>query len=115
MVSPFIYLINRFFYRIISFFRHWYIGGFSVIAHQTIGLMERLDRFFAFRVTARYFLKPLYQDYSFIGYVLGFIFRSGRLLIGGLLYIVISLLGLVIYIGWAAIPIYIVYYGFIQK
>lgn len=75
-------------------------------------LLEALDRFFALRITFRYWLKPLYQDYSVIGYILGFILRTGRLLLGGIVYLLFIAIALLLYIIWAAIPFYIVYRGF---
>ena len=107
-----LYLIQRFFYRIFEFLRHWYVGGFLAAVHQTLNVLERLDRVLALKITLRYIFKPLYQDYSPLGYFLGFIFRGGRLLIGGLVYLVVILIATVLYIGWAAVPIFIVYQGF---
>ncbi|MDP1719151.1 MAG: hypothetical protein Q8L24_01860 [bacterium] len=107
-----VYLVNQFFYRIYEFLRHWYVGGFFAIARRAIGLLEVLDRTLAVKVTARYFLKPLYQDYSIIGYVLGFIFRSLRLFAGGLVYLVIIAVAVAVYIFWAGFPIYVIARGF---
>lgn len=82
------------------------------IVRYTISLLERLDQVLAVKITARYFLKPLYQDYSALGYILGFIFRSVRLLAGSLIYSVIILAALAIYILWAGFPIYVIARGF---
>ncbi len=79
---------------------------------RTVSLLERLDQKLAVKITARYFFKPLYQDYSVIGYTLGFIFRSIRLLTGGLVYLAIILAALAIYILWAGLPVYIIVRGF---
>ena len=104
-----VYLVQRFFYRICEFIRHWYIGGFLWFVHRTLSFLERLDRFFAFKTTLRYWLKPLYQDYTFLGYILGFVFRSLRLLAGGVVYLVFVLATFAPYLIWAAIPVYLVY------
>ena len=107
-----VYLVNRFFYRVYEFLRHWYRDGFLWFTRHTVNLLEGLDRFFALRVTFRDWFKPLYQDYSAIGYILGFIFRTGRLFFGGLFYLIIAAVSLLLYLIWAAIPIYILYKGF---
>ncbi len=107
-----VYLLQRFFYRIYEAIRHWYRDGFLWFVHHTLNVLEGLDRTFALRITFRYWLKPLYQDYTVIGYILGFIFRTFRLVIGGFVYLVIILAALLLYLVWAAIPIYIVYKGF---
>jgi hypothetical protein len=109
MTSPLVYLANRFLYRIKEFFRHWYLNSFYIISHQTVNFLERLDRFLALRVTLRHWLKPLYQDYTFIGYFMGFFFRTFRILTAGVIYLIIIAAALALYIVWVGIPIYIVY------
>lgn len=90
-----------------SFFRHWYLGGFYVFAHRLTSVIVALEQTFALRVTLRNLFKPLYQDYTVMGVVLGFIFRPLRLLIGGLLYVFVALLCAVLYGVWAAIPVFL--------
>ena len=104
-----VYLVQRLFYRIYDFIRDWYVGGFRWFSHRSLNVLERLDRLFAFKVTLRYWFKPLYQDYTFIGYVLGFIFRTVRLLAAGLVYLTFAVISWALYLAWAAIPIYLVY------
>jgi len=104
-----IYLFNRFFYRIFEFLEHWYIGSFKVYSHFFISFLEKLDRTFAFKITLRNLFQPLYSDRSFIGYILGFFFRSGRLFISGILYLIIIVLAIFIYLAWLLVPIYIIY------
>ncbi len=107
-----VFLLNRFFYRIYDFIRNWYVGGFIWFARNTFNFLESLDRIFAVRITFRYWLKPLYQDYSIIGYILGFFLRTGRLLVGGLVHLFFLAIAIALYLIWAAIPIFIIYKGF---
>lgn len=102
-----VYLVQKFFYRIWEFIRHWYVDGFLWFIHQALNFLETLDRFFALKVTLRYWLKPLYQDYTALGYLLGFIFRTGRLIFGGFIYLIIILIAAGLYMMWALAPIYI--------
>ena len=106
------YLVHRFLYRICEFLSHWYVGGFLAIARRTLTILERLDQTLALWVTVRYLFKPLYQDYSAIGYILGFIFRATRLCVGGAVYLVIVAIAAALYLGWALLPAYIVARGF---
>ena len=64
-----VYLGNRFFYRLGEFLRHWYKDGFFVFFRWLVNLLERMDRYFAARITLRYLFQPLYQNYTFVGYV----------------------------------------------
>jgi len=107
-----VYLVNRFFYRIFDFVRDWYWGSFSFIGRQLINFLESLDQIFAWRITVRNLFQPLYQDHSIIGHTLGFIFRSARIFMGSVIYLVIFVFTAVLYLIWAAIPIYILVWGF---
>jgi hypothetical protein len=107
-----IYLIHRFFYRLLDFFQHWYIGGSRRFAHSFISFLERLDEVFAVKITIEYFFHPLYKDYSIVGRILGIIFRSFRILIGGAVYILVGLVFLIVYLGWLAVPPIIIFYTF---
>ncbi len=71
--------------------------------------MESLDKIFALKITWRFLFKPLYQDHSIIGYVLGFVFRSLRLMIGGIIYLFVIIIAAAMFIIWAAIPLYIIF------
>ena len=104
------YLIHRFFYRIGDFFHHWYIDGTRVIAHRFVSTLEDLDQTFAVRVTLRYFFQPLYKDYSVIGRILGLVFRTGRLIIGAAIYLMVTLLFLAFYVLWVMVPLVIIFF-----
>ncbi len=109
MASIFIYLFGCFIYRITEFFRHWYIKSFFIYSHFVVSMLEKFDRFLAFKITLRHLFKPLYQDYSFIGHILGFIFRVARLIFGGIIYAVIFITAIIIYLIWLLVPIFIIY------
>lgn len=98
------YLFYRFFYRIIDFFRHWYVGGSRVIAHGFMITLEHLDQSFAVKITLLHFFEPLYKDYSAIGRVLGIIFRTFRVLIGAVIYLLITICFAIGYLAWISVP-----------
>ncbi len=104
------YLIHRFFYRIADFFHHWYVDGSRVIAHRFVSTLEDLDQSFAVAVTFRYLFQPLYKDYSVIGRILGLIFRTGRLIVGGIVYLVIAIVFLAFYLAWVALPLAVLFF-----
>ena len=66
--------------------------------------LQRLDYFFAWKITARHLFQPLYRDYSVVGYVLGFFFRSARLALASGVYGVLFALALGCYVVWLIIP-----------
>ncbi|MEK7651220.1 MAG: hypothetical protein AAB377_01680 [Patescibacteria group bacterium] len=102
------YLIQRFFFRVVEFLRHWYIKSFKIYSNFVFDQLQKMDRTLAWRVNVRYLFQPLYKDYSIIGYVLGFILRIGRLLGISIIYLVVFLFVIVAYVIWLMIPIAIV-------
>jgi len=106
------YLIQRFFYRIGDFFHHWYADGTRVFANRLMVTLEAADQAFAVKITLRHFFEPLYKDYTIIGRIMGVIFRTGRVLIGGVIYLAIAIVFLVVYLIWLAIPAALLWYIF---
>ncbi|MBN2197605.1 hypothetical protein JW698_00165 [Candidatus Wolfebacteria bacterium] len=104
-----LYLIKRFYLCLIKFIRHWYLNSSKIYSHFIISLLEKFDKKLAFKITARHLFNPLYQDRSFIGYILGFFFRSARLIWGGFVYIIIIIIAVIIYLFWLIIPLFIIY------
>lgn len=102
-----VYLADRFVFRITEFIRHWYVGGFRAISHHTLTVLAALDQGIAFPVTLRNFGKPLYGDYTPMGRVLGFLFRSFRIAIGAVIYPIVFGVAAALYLVWALIPAYI--------
>ena len=66
---------------------------------------ERLDRKLAWKVTFKNLFQPLYKDYTVIGHILGFIFRSVRLFVASVIYIFLFFVAFVVYLAWVAVPI----------
>ena len=109
------YLIGRFLYRIHDFFHHWYTDGSRIFFYKLISFLQYLDQTLALRMTLRYFFQPLYKDYSFIGRILGVVFRTCRAFIGIVAYVFVLILFLVAYVLWLAAPIILILYVFGAK
>lgn len=99
-----VYLIQRFFVRILDFFHHWYVHGSRRFAHAFISSLEQCDELFAAKITLIHFFEPLYGDYSPIGRVLGITFRFWRIVFGGIVYVAITLVFAAAYLIWIFIP-----------
>jgi hypothetical protein len=110
MVFP--YLVGRALYRVKLFLADWFLGGFRIVSRMTVNMLESLDRRWAVLITFRNIFQPLYQDHTFTGRILGFIFRTIRIAIGLALYVIVFVGGVIAYILWATIPLYILYWGF---
>ena len=102
-----IYLFDRFVYRMANFLRHWYVDSFTSYSRFIIARLEHMDRTIALKVTWRNLFQPLYQERNIFGYVLGFLFRSIRLIGGGITYVIVIVLASAIYLVWAGVLPYI--------
>jgi len=100
----FLYLFSTSIRAVERFLSHWYIFVFHFYWSCVARLVAFLDRYFAFKVTLLNIFSPLYQDYTFIGYVLGIFFRSIRLIVGGGVYLVVLTIVVVFYLVWVSIP-----------
>ncbi len=99
-----VYLLNRALFRLSDFFRHWYLDGTRSFAHNFLRSLSGLDHTFALRITMHNFNRPLYGDYSPVGRVLGFVFRTFRIGIAVVLYLVWAVIYLGAYIVWLVVP-----------
>lgn len=100
----FTYLLHRFFFRLADFFHHWYVDALRYLMHWFISFLERLDRFFAVRVTLKFIFQPLWKDYTIIGRIMGFVFRFGRVVAGVGVYFVFALFFAAAYLFWIFLP-----------
>jgi len=104
MVVALAFLAGRFLYRIVEFLRHWYVRSTRIAWRFVKGLVRQIDYRFALVVTLKNLFQPLYGDYSFLGYMFGFIFRFGRVLIASTVYASIILASGALYLAWLAVP-----------
>jgi hypothetical protein len=104
-----VYLIQRFFYRLVDFFHHWYVDGSRYLGHRFLLILRGIDGTLAIQITLRHFFEPLYRDYSGIGRILGVIFRTGRVFVGAVIYLFFTLLFIALYLAWILIPIFLLF------
>ncbi len=74
-----------------------------------IGVLRAMDRTLAWKITAQNIFEPLYGDYSVVGRVMGFLFRSARLIVASVVYAVVFAVALAAYLAWLAFPAYLVF------
>ena len=106
-----VYIAYRAIERAFDFCHHWYMDGSLWFLHNFINFLEERDRTFAVRITLKHFFQPLYKDYSIIGRILGVIFRSLRVLIGGIFYLISGVIFLAVYLFWVLLPPILLIYG----
>lgn len=104
------YLLGRLRYAIAGFFHHWYVDGSRAFGRKFMLTLTAADQAFAIKITLRYFFQPLYKDYSIVGRVVGVVFRTGRIIAGGIVYALIVVAFAIVYLAWLAIPVAILWY-----
>lgn len=103
------YLIKRFLFRIKEFLRHWYVKSGKIYWNFIINQFEKIDYKLAWKITIKNIFKPLYKDYSVMGYILGFIFRSLRVVFSSIVYVIYFVFALGLYILWLLMPAVVIY------
>ena len=109
--NPFFYLVFGVIEAGERFLYHWYILAFHLYWNRVIRFLARLDLHLAFKVTFLHILKPLYQDYTVLGYFFGFCFRGIRLCMGAVIYGVAIGIAVLVYLVWIVIPVALFIYA----
>ncbi|MEK7478632.1 MAG: hypothetical protein AAB626_01750 [Patescibacteria group bacterium] len=104
-----VYILNRYLFRIYYFLYHWYVRGFRKFLNWAINYLEKLDYKFALRINLKNIFQPLFQDYSVIGHILGFISRFTRIVVASIIYAAFIVFCAVLFLVWALIPIFAIY------
>lgn len=107
-----VYIVRHAVFHVGEFFRHWYVHSMHVYWNGVVNRLEQLDYALAWRVTLHNLFQPLYKDYSPIGYVLGFIFRLGRLAVATVIYAVLLSAAVALYAVWLGVPPYLLFRAF---
>ena len=110
-----VYIVRRFFFRIVNFFHHWYVDGSREIGRRFMAAMTRADQTLAIAITLRHFFEPLYKDYSVVGRIMGIFFRTIRVIIGSVIYLLFAAAFAALYIIWLAIPAVIIFYAITNR
>lgn len=108
MALAFFYLTQRFIYRIKEFLRHWYVKSIKIYLNYAVNLLEKIDYYLAWKITLKNLFRPLYKDFSVIGYILGFFFRFFRLLISAFIYFCLFIVFILFYLIWVSFPILLI-------
>ena len=103
------YLPMRLLLTLRDFLYHWYIGSFRATSHFMLNLYESLDKTFALRINLRSLFKPMYQDRSPVGYIIGFFFRGFKVVMASFIYLALFLVSVLLYFVWIIMPVVILY------
>jgi hypothetical protein len=85
--------------------RFWYFVSPAWFLKAAQGSVGSFDSVFALKATLLNITKPVFQDYTREGRIIGFFFRLGRILFASFLYLLIWLFWLVLFIAWILLPL----------
>ncbi len=104
-----IYLLWQIYSGITNFLEDWYTDGFRWWLEHLLGFLEELDKVFALKVTLRHFTEPLYGDRTIMGFFLGLIWRTLRIIAASVIYFLVILVAVTLYLFWAILPPFLLY------
>ena len=88
-----------------AFFNYWYLQSPGRFLRAFLAAFSHLEGQIGVITTARNLNKPLFQDYTLQGRLIGFGFRLLRILMGIILDILLGTFYLVVFLIWIAFPI----------
>ncbi len=89
---------------IFNFFYFWYVSSSKSFWRKEIGFIKGIERDIGVFINLKLLFQPIFGDYSYMGRVIGPIFRLGRVLIGFIIMIISIAVILGIYLIWIILP-----------
>ncbi len=83
--------------------------GTKAIYNYWLSTAQTFEAEIAVVITAKNITKPLYQDYTREGRLIGFVIRLGRIAAGIIIQLAIAAAFLLVAVVWVALPFYIFY------
>lgn len=96
-------------HHISNFFYDWYVRSFYFIFSKAFDVIRYFEKFVALKVTVQFWFQPLYQDYTFLGYALGFPARTVRIMFGIALYGFVLTAFAFVFLIWALLLPFLIY------
>jgi hypothetical protein len=87
------------------FLRFWYLNSFSWTWNHYLSTIAAFEGQIAVQATFHNINKPLFQDYTFQGRIIGFFFRLFRIISGLLIYLFLGIFMALFYLLWVLLPV----------
>ncbi|MCK5084674.1 MAG: hypothetical protein KAQ64_03400 [Candidatus Pacebacteria bacterium] len=101
------YFVNlpiNFIKGIIKFFFFWYLTSSKAFWNKEILFIKSIERDIGVIINLKLMFQPIFGDYSYMGRVIGPIFRTGRILVGLIIMAVSIAVVVIIYLIWIILP-----------
>ena len=100
----FVNLPANFIKGIISFFSFWYLTSSKSFWRKEIDFIKGIERDIGVFINLKLIFQPIFGDYSYMGRVIGPIFRISRVLIGFAIVSASVVVVIVVYLIWIILP-----------
>jgi hypothetical protein len=104
IVEYFVNLPVKFVKGMVNFFYFWYVQSSRNFWNREIAFIKQIERDMGVMVNLRLITQPIFGDYTYMGRVIGPIFRLGRVLIGFLIVLVSIVIITFVYLIWIILP-----------
>jgi len=89
---------------IINFFYIWYVKGSESFWNKEISFIKGVESDIGVLINLRLLFQPIFGDDSYMGRVIGPIFRMGRVFVGSVIVLVSIITAIIIYLIWIITP-----------
>lgn len=93
----------------ISFFKWYYQKQTQNLIGILMGVFTMVSEIFAIQIMIKHLFEPLYQDYTYSGRAIGFFIRSGRIVVGAMVELILILVLGFVWLVWILLPFIIVF------
>ena len=104
ILEYFINLPIKFIKGINQFLWFWYVQSSKDFWYREIAFLKQIERDIGVMINLKLITQPIFGDYSYMGRIIGPVFRLGRVLVGTIIMIVSIVVIILIYIIWIILP-----------
>ena len=104
ILEYFVNLPVNFVRGIMNFFCFWYVQSSKDFWNKEISFIRGIERDMGVLINLKLMFQPIFGDYSYMGRVIGPIFRLGRILIGFIIMAVSIAVVVAMYLIWIILP-----------
>ena len=100
----FVNLLVRIIKGTIKFFHFWYVQSSKDFWNKEASFLKQIERDLGVIINLKLIFQPIFGDYSYMGRVIGPIFRLGRVFIGFIIMVASIFVVILIYLIWIILP-----------
>ena len=88
----------------IKFFHFWYVQSSKDFWNREVAFLKQIEKDLGVVINLKLIFQPIFGDYSYMGRIIGPVFRLGRVLIGFIIMVASIFAVVAIYLIWIILP-----------